>query len=298
VHPDRDAWRSGRRKLVKLERLALRRKKRRAKLARQLKELPAESAVWKKRTIVAALCEELPRLERLQADVSRAEAHARLAARRFGEQVGIAGLSRVVPVAAAIDGSDESLPDVLLPEGFAQSFGPLRARARDCSRASRSVKEAKRGLAEVRRSLAESKGSIKGAGAALGGVTIAEAIAQAGDRTAALRRRIASGEQLADLDRTVARLEREAAASLEGQLIPVPWLVGGPVAVRLAHDSASGTLTMTLSRAGFAPFSRTYRCMRGECMDRRAFCCRVRQRKRATLTLPSIRDVAEGVRAE
>jgi uncharacterized protein YhaN len=226
VHPDRDAWRSGRRKLVKLERLALRRKKRRAKLARQLKELPAESAVWKKRTIVAALCEELPRLERLQADVSRAEAHARLAARRFGEQVGIAGLSRVVPVAAAIDGSDESLPDVLLPEGFAQSFGPLRARARDCSRASRSVKEAKRGLAEVRRSLAESKGSIKGAGAALGGVTIAEAIAQAGDRTAALRRRIASGEQLADLDRTVARLEREAAASLEGQLIPVPWLVG------------------------------------------------------------------------
>ena len=226
VHPDRDAWRSARRRLAKLERLALRRQKRRAKLARQLKELPEESAVWKKRAVVAAICEELPRLERLQADVSRAEAHARLAARRFGEQVGVAGLSRVVPVAAALDGGDESLPDVLLPEGFTQSFGPLQARARDCSRASRGVKDAKRALAEARRSLDDSKGSIKGAGAALGGLSIAEAIAQAGDRTAALRRRITSGEQLADLDRTVARLEREAAASLEGQLIPVPWLVG------------------------------------------------------------------------
>jgi uncharacterized protein YhaN len=226
VHPDRDAWRSSRRRLSKLARVAAVRQKRRAKLARQLKDLPAESAVWKKRVAVAALCEELPRLERLQADVSRAEAHARLAARRFGEQVGIAGLSRVVPVAATLDESDDALPDVLLPEGFAQSFGPQRARARECSRASKEVSTARRAVADASRSLDESRGSIKGSGAALGGLSIADAIEQAGDRAAAFRRRISAGEQLADLDRTVARLERETAASLEGQLIPVPWLVG------------------------------------------------------------------------
>ena len=67
VHPDRDAWRSSRRRLSKLARVAAVRQKRRAKLARQLKDLPAESAVWKKRVAVAALCEELPRLERLPA---------------------------------------------------------------------------------------------------------------------------------------------------------------------------------------------------------------------------------------
>ena len=58
--------------------------------------------------------------------------------------MGIAGLSRVVPVAATLDESDDALPDVLLPEGFAQSFGPLRARARECSRASKDVSAARR----------------------------------------------------------------------------------------------------------------------------------------------------------
>ncbi len=225
VHPDRDAWRYASRRLRRHARLAVRRKKRRAKLARGLAELPAESAVWRKRVAVAAACEELPRLERLVADVGRAEAHSRLAARRFGEQVAVAGLSRVIPIAAAIDDST-ILPEVLLPEGFAHSFGPLRARARDLARAAREVGAAKRAVTEARRGHDEVRGVVKSAGAALGGLSLAEAIEQAGERVTSLRKRLQSGDQLAEVEGSIAGLEREVTASLAEQLIPVPWLLG------------------------------------------------------------------------
>lgn len=225
VHPDRDAWRHANRRLRRHARLALRRKKRRGKLARALAGLPEESAVWRKRVAVAAACEELPRLERLAADVGRAEAHSRLAARRFGEQVAVAGLSRVIPIAASIDDSTV-LPEVLLPEGFAHSFGPLRARARDLARAARGVSEAKRGLAEARRGHDEARGVVKAAGASLGGLSLAEAIEQAGERVGTLRKRLLSGDQLAEVEGSITDLEREVTASLAEQLIPVPWLLG------------------------------------------------------------------------
>ena len=225
VHADRDAWRYANRRLKRHARLAARRKKRRAKLARSLAGLPPESAVWGKRVAVAAACEELPRLERLAADVGRAEAHARLAARRFGEQVAVAGLSRVIPIAATVDDSG-TLPEVLLPEGFAHSFGPLRARARDLARAGREVAAAKRAIAEARRGHDEIRGAVKSAGATLGGLTLAEAIEQAGERVAALRKRLLSGDQLAEVEGSITDLEREVTASLADQLIPVPWLLG------------------------------------------------------------------------
>jgi hypothetical protein len=179
VHPDRDSWRLANRKLRSFQRLAAKRKKYRAKYARQLRELPVETAVWRKRALVTTILDEAPKLERLTAEAARAESHARLAARRFGEQVGVAGLSRVVPVVANLDADGGTIPEVLLPEGFALSFGPLKARARDCSRASREVAEAKRVLAESKRSLNDTKGSVKGAGSGLAGLTIAQAIEQA-----------------------------------------------------------------------------------------------------------------------
>lgn len=225
VHPDRDAWRYASRRLQRHARIALRRKKRRGKLARGLAGLPAESAVWRKRVAVAAACEELPRLERIVADVGRAEAHSRLAARRFGEQVAVAGLSRVIPIAATIDDATV-LPEVLLPEGFAHSFGPLRARARDLARAARGVSEAKRALAEARRGLDEARGVVKSAGATLGGLSLAAAIEQAGERVTTLRKRLQSGDQLAEVEGSITSLEREVTASLAEQLIPVPWLLG------------------------------------------------------------------------
>ena len=240
VHPDRDAWKFAARRLKRIERTAARRRKLRGRLARLLRDLPAESPVWAKRSAVAALVEEQPRLERLLADVARAEAHARLAARRFGEQVGIAGLSRVLPVASSGDGGD-ALPDALLPEGFAHSFGPLRARARDCASTARDVAAAQRELAEARRSHDDVRGGVKGAHAALGGTTIAAAIEEAAGRAAALRRRIAAGEQAIELDRAVVRLEREVADGLANQLIPTPWLVAlGAVFVAGAGMLLSG----------------------------------------------------------
>jgi uncharacterized protein YhaN len=226
VHPDRDSWRLARRKLRRFERLAAKRKKLRGKYARQLKDLPAETDVWKKRAAVMAILEEAPKLERLSTEAARAESLAQLAAGRFGTQVGLAGLSRVVPVAANLDSHGAEIPDVLLPEGFSLSFGPLKARARDCSRASRELVEAKKARAEAKRSLADTKGSVAGAGTTLAGLTIAQAIEQAAGRTAAIRKRIAAGDQLAELDRTIAKLDREVADSVGTQLVPAPWLIG------------------------------------------------------------------------
>ena len=226
VHADRDSWRLANRRLRRFERLAATRKKLRGKLARQLRDLPAETAVWQKRAIVTALLDEAPRLERLAAEATRAESHARLAARRFGEQVGIAGLSRVVPIATSLDADGAAIPDVILPEGFALSFGPLRARARDCSRAAREVAEAKRGLVEAKRSLDDTRGSVKGAGGTLAGLTIGDSLEQAAGRVAALRKRISAGDQLAELDRTIARLDGAVAEGLGSQLVPAPWLLG------------------------------------------------------------------------
>jgi len=262
VHADRDAWRQAARRLRLHERRAAKRKRLRGKLARALAELPAESAVWRKRTSVTALCEDQPRLERLLADLARAESHARLAARRFGEQVGVAGLSRVVPIAVPLDGDDAALPDALLPEGFAHSFGPLRARARDCAAASREVRAAKRGLAEATRALHDTSGTVKTAGAGLGGISISAAIEQAVERAAMFRKRITAGEQLADLDRSVTRLEHDVRESLAAQLIPVPLLValGGLFVVgtgmllsgTLLPSAVTGSLAYAMAALGLA----------------------------------------------
>ncbi len=225
VHADRDAWRYAARKLHRAEKRATGRKRVRSKLARQLRDLAPESVVWSKRGSVATLAEEEPRLERLAADVARAESHARLAARRFGEQVGIAGLSRLVSVTVPTEADVDALPDVLLPEGFALSFGPLRSRARAWTKASRSVVGAKKTLAVAKRALIDAKNGVEGAGRALAGSSVQEAIDKAAERTATIRKRIAAGEQIADLDGSVTRLRRDVTESMEAQLIPVPWLV-------------------------------------------------------------------------
>jgi uncharacterized protein YhaN len=226
VHADLDEWKRAARRRDRRAAVATKRKRVRSRLAREVAAIPAESAVWKKRAAIAGLCEEQPRLERMVADVARAESLARLAARRFGEHVGIAGLSRLVPLDRVLEGGNESLSELFLPEGFTRSFGPLRARARECAAAGHEVDEAKRAVAEAKGFLDDARGIIKGAGANLGGLTIAEAIEEASGRATLLRNRITAGEQLLELDRSAARLEREVAHHLEGQLIPVGWLIG------------------------------------------------------------------------
>jgi uncharacterized protein YhaN len=241
VHADLDAWKRASRTHRKLARLTRRRHRTRGHLARSLAEIPAESAVWKKRAAVAALCEDQPRLERAVAEVSRAEAHARLAARRFGEQIGAAGLSRIVAVAGGLDSAD-ALPDAVLPEGFMRSFGTLRARARECAAASREVAAARRGVAEAKETLEGTRGLVKG-GSGVRGMTIAEAIEEATARATAYRNRLAAAEQLAELDRSIARLDQEVAQHLQGQLLPLSWLIPlGAVFVTGAAMLLSGLL--------------------------------------------------------
>ena len=242
VHADLDTWKRASRVRDKVARLTRRRQRVRSRLARGLAEVPAEAAIWKKRAAVASLCEEQPRLERVVAEVARAESHARLAARRFGEQVGVAGLSRIVAVSSPLDAADP-LPDALLPEGFTHSFGPLRARARECTSASREVREAKRGVAEAKGVLDTTRGLLKGGGSGLRGLTIAEAIEEASGRATTFRNRLAAAEQLVELDRSIARLDGEVSHHLEGQLIPLGWLITlGAVFVTGAGMLLSGLL--------------------------------------------------------
>jgi len=241
VHADLDVWKRASRTHRKLARLTRRRQRTRGRLARSLAEIPAESAVWKKRAAVAALCEDQPRLERAVAEVSRAEAHARLAARRFGEQIGAAGLARIVAVAGGLDSAD-AFPDAVLPEGFMRSFGPLRTRARECAAASREVAAARRGVAESQEALEGTRGLVKG-GSGVRGMTIAEAIEEATARATAYRNRLAAAEQLAELDRSIARLDQEVAQHLQGQLLPLSWLIPlGAVFVTGAGMLLSGLL--------------------------------------------------------
>jgi uncharacterized protein YhaN len=237
VHADLDAWKRAAKVRNKLARLVRRRHRTRSRLARSLAEVPTESALWKKRAAVASLCEEQPRLERLVAEVARSESHARLAARRFGEQIGASGLARIVSISGPLDAAD-----ALLPEGFMQSFGPLKSRARDCAAASREVKQAKRGVAEAKGLLDDTRGLVKG-GVGPKGMTIAEAIEEASGRVTLFRNRLAATAQLAELDRSIARLDNEVAHHLEGQLIPLGWLIAlGAVFVTGAGMLLSGLL--------------------------------------------------------
>ena len=241
VHPDLDAWQRAVRQRDRRAAAAVRRKRIRSRMARELAAIPAESALWKKRAAVASFCDEQPRLERMVAEVSRADSLARLAARRFGEHVGLAGLSRLVPLVRSGDGIDQATADQLLPEGFSRSFGPLRSRARECADASREVATAKRGVAEAEAALDDTRGVIRGHD--LGGMTIAAAIEEASGRATLIRNRIAAGEQVIELEAAVARLKGEVAHHLEGQLIPVGWLIAlGAVFVIGAAMLLSGLL--------------------------------------------------------
>ena len=243
IHADLDTWHLASKDRDRLARSAHKRKRVRSRLARELKALPSDSLIWKKRTVVTALCEEQPRLERLVADAARVETAARQAARRFGEQLGTAGLARLVAADRLSAHSAETLAEMQLPAGFTQSFGPLKARARAVAEANREVKEAKRAVAEVKRSLDTTRGSIKTAGSQLGGITIAAAIEEASTRASLFRNRLAAGEQLADLDKSLVRLEKEVTFNLENQLLPAGWLIAlGTIFVLGAGMLLSGLL--------------------------------------------------------
>ena len=241
VHPDYDGWRQDVKQRRRATRLAEKRRQERRRLARELGDLPAETAIWEKRSAISALNDERPQLERLVADTSRAEAHARLAARRFGEQVGLCGLAKLVQV-DQLDAIDDGL-GVLLPEGLSLSFGPLRNRARRCKAASRGVKKARGRVARAKKRLEQTEGRVQGAEAALGGLSLTAAIEAATEQATAARKRMTVGKRVEELQATATQLEREMGRQLEGQVLPMNWLLGlGGVFVVGAGMLLSGLL--------------------------------------------------------
>jgi uncharacterized protein YhaN len=260
VHPDRDAWKRAVKRRDRTGRIVARRKKIRSRRARDVSRVPAETAVWRKRTAIAALLEDEPRLERLVAEAARVESHARLAARQFGEQIALAGLSRLVAVDRAFDAAGDASADLLLPEGFALSFSTLRSRAKACGRASRRVRLAKRDLARAKGHLSDTRGLVSASD--LGGMTIAAAIEEASGRVTTLRNRIAAGDHIEELDATLARLEREVAHHVEGQLLPLGWLIplgvlfivgaGMLLSGLLLPASVTGSLAYAIAALGLA----------------------------------------------
>ena len=240
IHADFDAWELASKHRDHLARLARRRKRVRGRLARELAALPSDPLVRKKRAAIVAVCDDQPRLERLTAEVSRAESAARQAARRFGEALGATGLMRLVAPERAAAQAQETLAESPLPTGLTHSLGPLKARGREYRAAIADVKAARRRVVETRGSLDSTRGSIDAAGM---GLPIAAAIEEAGGRVALYRNRIAAGVQVAELDAALARIDREVAASRDGQLLPVGWLIAlGAVFVLGAGLLLSGLL--------------------------------------------------------
>jgi len=84
--------------------------------------------------------------------------------------------------------------------------GGGRSAARDCAKASREVKKAKRGVAEAKGLLDDTRGLVKG-GVGHKGMTIAEAIEEASGRATLFRNRLAATTQLADLDKSITRID-------------------------------------------------------------------------------------------
>ncbi len=262
VHPDRDVWKRMSRYRDRLIKEATTRKKIRAKRAKTLSALPEATHVWNKRATVTSLLDEEPRVERLVAEIARSESHARLAARRFGEQIGMAGLSRLVPIEPTGDMATDASTELLLPEGFALSFAPLRNRARQCSVASKELAIAKRAVTEAEDELDATRNLVSGAGSHLNGMTITEAIEEAGGQASAIRNRIAAGERLKDLDESLVSLEHEVNRHMEGQLLPLGWLIplGGLFVVGAAMllsglllpTSVTGSLAYAIAALGIA----------------------------------------------
>ena len=224
IHADLDTWQLASKRRDSLAREAAKLKKTRSLRARDMKAHAPDALIWKKRAAVMALGEEQPRLDRLAAEAARATLAAKQAARRFGEQMGTAGLVRLVALDRPASSSPDALAEMLLPSGLTRSFTSLKARAREVAVAGREVKEVLQQVAEAKAAVAGTRSALKATPA--GGTTIAAAIEEASGRATLLRNRITAGEQLAELDRSLGRLEKEMATHLEGQLIPVEWLLG------------------------------------------------------------------------
>jgi uncharacterized protein YhaN len=214
VHPDFRRWRRlDRRRRREQRRLDARRDARR-RTAVELRQLPKPSAVWKKRRLIRPLLDDEPRLERLTAEAARAETAALLAARRFGEELGSLGLSRLVE-----DEEAASHRGSLLPAGFGSAFRSLRTHATACREASRAVREAATELELVTHE-SSNVGARPSADRAEASQQRAMKLEQAAAVETLIRKRLTAGERLEDVQRSLERIAADVRRQLEGQVLP------------------------------------------------------------------------------
>jgi len=251
VHPDYDGWQHDVKKRKQVFRIVEKRLKERRRLARELANRDTKSAIWKKRVEIKSLLDDRSQVERLVADVARTEAHARLAARRFGEQIGLCGLTKVISVEDP-QTSDDGMA-VVLPEGLSLSFGPLRTRARNCKRASRVVARARKQVARARWELDKAERQLDANGGALSGSTLTTAIEAATEQSAAIRKRMSAGERVTELHQTIKQLEQEMSKQLASQVMPLSWILGlGSIFVVGAGMLLSGLLLPSVATGPLA----------------------------------------------
>jgi uncharacterized protein YhaN len=251
VHPDYDGWQHDVKKRKQVFRIVEKRLKERRKLARELANRDTKSVIWKKRVEIKSLLDDRSQVERLVADIARTEAHAKLAARRFGEQIGLCGLTKVISVEDP-QTSDDGMA-VVLPEGLSLSFGPLRTRARNCKLASREVARARKQVARARSELDKAERQLDANGGALSGPALTTAIEAATEQSAAIRKRMSAGERVTEIHQTIKQLEQEMSKQLASQVMPLSWLLGlGSIFVVGAGMLLSGLLLPSVATGPLA----------------------------------------------
>ena len=214
VHPDFRRWRRLDKRRRRVQRLLTARHDARKRAAAEGRHLPKPSAVWQKRRLIRPLLDDEPRLERLTAESSRAETAALLAARRFGEELGSLGLSRLVD-----DDTAASHRGSLLPPGFRSAFRAMRSRSAACAAATREVREAAAEVEAIQQAIAAAD-SGPSADRAAASQQLAERLEQAAAVESLIRKRLAAGSQLDDVQRSIERIEGDVRDRLEGQVLP------------------------------------------------------------------------------
>ena len=214
VHPDYRRWRRLDKRRRRVERVLDVRHEARRRAAAEGKKLPQPSRVWQKRRLVRPLLDDEPRLERLTAEAARAETAALLAARRFGEELGSLGLSRLVD-----DDAAASHRGSLLPAGFRSAFRSMRAKSTACAATTREVRKATADVEAIKQEIATAQSGTS-ADRLAASQLLAEQLEQAATVESLIRKRLNAGSRLDEVQRSIDRMQHDVRQRLEGQVLP------------------------------------------------------------------------------
>ena len=221
VHPDLVEWQTRVERHESLLVLVRKAKRTRARLARAEKQSPVPTTLWKHRTSVAALLDEQPRLERLNADLSHALAVAHSTARRLGEQLGRVGLAR----ATTNESHLETVTERMVPVTLLRSFTPFKQLLQQLKSIGREVTVARQTLANAEAIASEATRAESDALLGTHYHSLADAIEEAGGLATLFRNRISAGNHVDDLESSIVRLKTELGELEHSQVLPVGWMI-------------------------------------------------------------------------